>query len=163
MSGALYIAEGAYTVTGPALTLDSARALLGADPQVVPGLPVRAIHQARRMGYSALVVVEQALDSSTTITVINGRPSTVQLDAAVVTSAARPDSASAAKRALAVRGRAAPPTDSIPPAARKANAAWYARGALADRPSADLFLEVRGPLPADSLAALKRRLQPLRP
>ncbi len=143
--------------------LDSARALLGADPLVVPGLPVRAIHTARRMGYSVLVVVEQALDSSTTITVINGRPSTLQLDAVVVSSAARPDSTGAAGRALVVRGRAAPPTDSLPPAARKADAAWYTRGAFADRSSAELFVEVRGPLSADSLAALKRRLQPLRP
>jgi len=163
MSSALYRADGGYTVTGPALTLDSARALLGADPQVVPGLPVRAIHTARRMGYSVLVVVEQALDSSTTITVINGRPSTLQLDAVVVSSAARPDSTGAAGRALVVRGRAAPPTDSLPPAARKADAAWYTRGAFADRSSAELFVEVRGPLSADSLAALKRRLQPLRP
>jgi hypothetical protein len=114
------------------------------------------------MGYSALVVVEQALDSSTTITVISGRPGTLQLDAAVVTSAARADTTKAAERALAVRGRAAQPTDSLALAERRANAV-SAYAAVADRPGAELFLEVRGPLSADSLAALKRRLQPLRP
>jgi len=126
-------------------------------------LPVRGIYKARGIGYAALVVVEQALDSNTTITVINGRPSRVQVDAVMVTGAARGDTTGAAGRALLGRGRAAPPTDSLAPAARKADAARYTRGAFADRSTTELFVEVRGPLPADSLAALKRRLQPLRP
>ena len=147
------------------LTTDGARALLGTDPRAVPGLPIRGIYRARRIGYSAVVVVEQALDSSRVIRVINAHPSSVALEAIVVSDAARPDTVHAAERAeRAQLGRAAAATaDSaaVAPLARKA-AAQRARSAAGDRPT-DLLLEVRGPLSPDSLAALQRRLQPLRP
>jgi len=133
-----------YALTGPPLTVDSARVLLGADPRVVPDLPIRSIHRARIIGYAAVVVVEQPLDSSTAIAVINGRPSQLMLAEVVVAGAAQPDS--------------------LAPAARKAKpAAAPARAAPTDRVDAGLFVEVRGPVSADSLAALRRRLQPLRP
>jgi len=96
------------------------------------------------IGYAAVVVVEQPLDSSTAIAVINGRPSQLMLAEVVVAGAAQPDS--------------------LAPAARKAKpAAAPARAAPTDRVDAGLFVEVRGPVSADSLAALRRRLQPLRP
>jgi len=156
------ITREGYALSGPPLTLDSARALLGRDPLAVPNLPVRGIHQARRIGYSTVVVVEQALDSSTTIDVISGRPSSLRLEAVAVARAAESDTASPAERALL--GRAATPKDSVAPASRKANAApARAPGAIAAPPPADLVGEVRGPLSADSLAALQRRLKPLRP
>jgi hypothetical protein len=152
-------------VSRDTLTLDSARALLGADPQGVPGLPVTGIHRARRIGYSALVVVEQALDSGTTIAVINGRPSHVMLDAVVVSAAPRADSVNPAERAL--RGQAAGAPDSAPaPVTRRKAAAAVPRARAAaevNRAAPGLFLEVRGALAPDSLAALRRRLQPLRP
>src|SRR5258708_3453558 len=34
-------------------TLDSARAVLGQDPVVVPGAPIRAVRRDRMMGYAA--------------------------------------------------------------------------------------------------------------
>src|SRR6266516_2265312 len=153
---------GPYALTGPPLTLDSARALVDTDPYAVPDLPVRGIYRARLIGFSAVVVVEQALDSSTAIDVITGRQAPLSLQAVVVTGAARADTENAAERAL--RGRAAAASDSIASAERKPEAAPVrARGAAANRPVTALVVEVRGPLSADSLAALERRLQPLRP
>ncbi len=153
---------GPYALTGPPLTLDSARALVDTDPYAVPDLPVRGIYRARLIGFSAVVVVEQALDSSTAIDVITGRQAPLSLQAVVVTGAARADTENAAERAL--RGRAAAAPDSIAAAERKPEAApARARGAAANRPVTALVVEVRGPLSADSLAALERRLQPLRP
>jgi hypothetical protein len=149
-----------------ALTLDSARALLGGDPWVVPGLPVRAIHQGRMIGYSALVIVEQALDPNTTIEVINGRRTPAALEAVVVSGAAQQDSVSAVKRAAPARA-VARRADSLAPLP-KASAAGAARPAPAaipapDRTASGLLLEVRGPLTPDSLAALQRHLQRLKP
>jgi hypothetical protein len=138
---------------GTPIGIDSARSLLGTDPVAVPGLPVRALYRGREIGYSALVIVEQALDSNTTIEVVNGLPAPLGLSAVVVTGAgaAQPDSVSAAERALV--GRIADSQG----AARKRNAA-PARG-----PVPGLVVEVRGPLSTDSLAALRRLLRPLQP
>ena len=149
---------GPYALTGPPLTLDSARALVGTDPYAVPELPVRGIYRARMIGYSAVVVVQQPLDSSTAIDVITGRYSPTALDAVVVSGAVRRDSVSPTERALL--GRA--PADSLA-AQRRAQPRPAPAPALADRSTAALVVEVRGPLPADSLAALQRRLAPLRP
>ncbi|OLB60213.1 MAG: hypothetical protein AUI13_01135 [Gemmatimonadetes bacterium 13_2_20CM_2_69_23] len=150
---------GPYALTGPPLTLDSARALVGTDPYAVPELPVRGIYRARMIGYSAVVVVQQPLDSSTAIDVITGRYSPTALDAVVVSGAVRRDSVSPTERALL--GRA--PADSLAAQRRAQPRPAPAPGALADRSTAALVVEVRGPLPADSLAALQRRLAPLRP
>jgi len=150
---------GPYALTGPPLTLDSARALIGTDPYAVPELPVRGIYRARMIGYSAVVVVQQPLDSSTAIEVITGRYSPPGLDAVVVSGAARRDSVSPSERALL--GRA--PVDSLAAQRRAQPRPAPAPGAFADRPAAALVVEVRGPLSADSLAALQRRLAPLRP
>ena len=150
---------GPYAVSGPPLTLDSARALIDTDPYAVPDLPVRGIYRARMIGYSAVVVVEQGLDSSTAIDVITGRSSPHALDAIVVSGAARPDSVSRSERARLERARA----DSIAAPPRAEARPAPARGALADRSTAALVVEVRGPLSADSLAALQRRLEPLHP
>ncbi len=155
---ALKSASQSYATRGSAIDADSARRVLGTDPLVVPGLPVRGIYRARLLGYSAVVMVEQALDSSTVIEVINGRPSPVALSEVVVTGAgaAQPDTVSAGARALL--GRSA---DSLAAAPRKQAAPAVALSA--DQSLAGLLLEVRGPLSADSLAALRRRLRPLRP
>src|SRR5438067_1458558 len=152
---------GQYALTGPPVTLDSARAFLGTDPYAVPDLPVRGIYRARLIGFSG-VVVEQALDSSTVIAVITGRQAPLSLQSVVVTDAAPADTVKPAERAL--MGRAAATPDSLAAAERKPEAAaLHARDAAANRPAAALVSEVRGPLSADSLAALQRRLQPLRP
>jgi len=155
---------GPYAVTGPPITLDSARALVGTTPYAVPDLPVRGIYRGRMSGSPALVVVQQTLDSSTVIDVITGRYSPLSLDAVVVAGAARPETGS-----FAERDRLGWARDSIAAARRAqrtpapAPTPGPARGTLADRPAAALVVEVRGPLSTDSLAALQRRVQPLRP
>ena len=58
---------------GNAISVDSARRVLGANPLVVPGVPIEAIYDGRRIGFSGIVIVEQALDSATMIEVINAR------------------------------------------------------------------------------------------
>ena len=123
---------------GGAISVDSARRVLGADPLVVPGVPIEALYRGRAIGYADAVIVEQALDASTMIEVINARSAPQLLDQVVVAGApvARPEPARA------------------PDALRAAKAAG--------RLNPDLFRDVRGPLSADSLAALRRRLQPLR-
>src|SRR2546426_1413733 len=70
---AFVMLDGALVEKASPITVDSARALLGADPLAVPGAPIRTMYRAREIGYSAVVIVEQALDSSTVIEVVNGR------------------------------------------------------------------------------------------
>ena len=132
---------------GGAINIDSARRVLGADPLVVPGVPIEALYRGRAIGYADVVIVEQALDSTTMIEVINARTAPQLLDQVVVAGepAARPEPVSAADSPAAK-------------ARRLASLAAKAAGQV--RP--DLFRDVRGPLSADSLAALRRRLQPLR-
>jgi hypothetical protein len=143
-------------VKGPPIGVDSARLLLGRDPLAVPDLPIRGIYRARMIGYSVMVIVEQALDSSNVIEVINGRPSPMELEEVVVTGADearrdarnRPDSAAPAPPPPPPP----PPPEPAPPAAMQ-----KVRDALA------FFVDIRGPISADSLAALRRLLRPLRP
>src|SRR6266566_2932751 len=77
---AFVMLDGALVEKASPITVDSARALLGADPLAVPGAPIRTMYRAREIGYSAVVIVEQALDSSTVIEVVNGRRSPLPLD-----------------------------------------------------------------------------------
>jgi anti-sigma factor RsiW len=155
---AFVMVDGALVEKGTTISLDSARRLLGADPFVVPGAPIRAIHRAREIGYSAVVIIEQALDSSTVIEVLNRRPSPLKLDEIVVTGAgavaARPDSASAAERARVGRTRVADSLAAAP--AAKANAR------LLRRPG-NLAIHISGPLPSDSLQKLLQLVQPVKP
>jgi len=150
---------------GSAISLDSARCVLGADPLIVPGVPIEAVYRGRHIGYSGVVIVEQALDSSTMIEVINARSAPFALAEVVVTGAGKPtaqaDSMSAPERAPEARVRA---TDSLAARLDRRNAALpLASAKAADRPTSGLFLEVRGPLSQDSLAALRRLVRPLRP
>ncbi len=152
------VREKQELLRGSPIDADSARLILGADPLVVPDLPVRGMYRAHLIGYAA-VLIEQALDSSTVVEVINGRPVPMGLWQGVVTGtpALQGDSMNAAARVLL--GRAA---DSLAAAERR-RAAPAPVALRADRSVARLLLEVRGPLSADSLAALRRRLRPLRP
>jgi hypothetical protein len=152
---------------GSTISLDSARRLLGADPFVVPGAPIRAIHRARELGYSAVVIVEQALDSSTVIEVLNGRPSPLNLDETVVTGAgavaARPDSVSAAERARVGRARAADSLGAAPAAKVAARLAPYETRNRPLRRLGNLEIHISGPLPSDSLETLLWLVQPVKP
>jgi anti-sigma factor RsiW len=145
-----------YVLKGSPISLDTARALLGSDPLAVPSAPIRAIYGAREIGYSAVVIVEQALDSSTVIEVVNRRRSQLALDEVVVTAApaAQPDSVSVPKRA---RLGGAPVADSLaaPPAAKVA--------ARSQRRLDNLEIHISGPLPSDSLRKLLQLVQPVKP
>jgi hypothetical protein len=167
ISGTVSLGDGRYVLKGPPVSVDSARLLLDADPLEVPNLPIRGIYRARLRGYSEVVVVEQALDASTVIEVISGRRAPIALEAAVATGATgatgagveRVDTPSAGARALLGRNAdvpaaVAPMQDGPPPSPLPSKAR---------RPAADLFIDIRGPLSVDSLAALRRLLQPLRP
>src|SRR2546427_833066 len=149
--------DGALVEKASPISLDSARALLGADPLAVPGAPIRTMYRAREIGYSAVVIVEQALDSSTVIEVVNGRRSPLALDAVAVTGAAAPgeraDSVSVAERAPLTRARIA---DSLAAPAAKA-------AARALRRFDNLEIRISGPLPSDSLQKLLRVVQPVKP
>src|SRR5205823_1623488 len=72
---------------GDAISVDSARRVLGVDPLVVPGVPIEAFYRGRSIGYSGVVIVEQALDSNTMIEVINARSAPALLNEVVVTGA----------------------------------------------------------------------------
>lgn len=156
---ALKAAPRPYAVRGSPVDADSARLVLGADPLVVPDLPIRGMYRGRLLGYSAVIIVEQTLDSGTVIEVINGRPAPVARSEVVVTGAGAPQADSVSAGARALLGRSA---DSAAAVARKRTAAPPA-ALHAYQSVAGLLLEVRGPLSADSLAALRRRLRPLHP
>ena len=155
---AFVMVDGALVEKASPISLDSARALLGADPLAVPGAPIRTMYRAREIGYSAVVIVEQALDSSTVIEVVNGRRSPLALGALVVTGAAAPgaraDSVTVAERAPLSRAKIA---DSLA-AAPAAKAA-----ARALRRVDNLEIRISGPLPSDSLQKLLRVVQPVKP
>src|SRR5207237_1123301 len=72
---------------GGAISIDSARRVLGTDPLVVPGVPIEALYRGLAIGSAAVVIVEQALDATTMIEVINARSAPQLPDQAVVASA----------------------------------------------------------------------------
>src|SRR5207248_2575610 len=82
----------------------------GRGTLVVPGVPIEALYRGRAIGYADVVIVEQALDATTMIEVINARTAPQLLDQVVVASApaARPELARAADSLAAVAKRPAP-------------------------------------------------------
>ena len=164
---AFVMVDGALVEKASRISLDSARALLGADPLAVPGAPIRTMYRAREIGYSAVVIVEQALDSSTVIEVVNGRRSPLALDAVVVTGAAAPgaraDSVSVAERAPLSRARIADSLAAAPAAKAAAGFGRYETQNRVVRRLGDLEVRVSGPLPSDSLQKLLRVVQPVKP
>jgi len=164
---AFVMVDGALVEKASRISLDSARRLLGADPFVVPGAPIRTVYGAREIGYSAVVIVEQALDSSTVIEVVNGRRSPLALDVVAVTGAAVPvgraDSVSVRERAPLGRAKLA---DSLAAAPAAKAAARLERDETQNqwlRRLGDLEVRVAGPLPSDSLQKLLWVVQPVKP
>ena len=160
--------DGALAEKASPITVDSARALLGADPLAVPGAPIRTMYRAREIGYSAVVIVEQALDSSTVIEVVNGRRSPLALDAVVVTGAAapvaaRPDSVSALERARVGRARVADSLAAAPAAKAAARLGYSETRNRLVRLLDNLEIHISGPLPSDSLGKLLLLVQPVKP
>src|SRR3989442_4229060 len=164
---AFVMLDGALVEKASSITVDSARELLGADPLAVPGAPIRTMYRAREIGYSAVVIVEQALDSSTVIEVVNGRRSPLALDAVVVTGAAAPgaraDSLSVPERALQGRARITDSLAAAPAANAAARVGRYETRNRVVRRLGDLELRVSGPLPSDSLGKLLQLVQPVKP
>ena len=158
-----------YSPLGASISTDSARRLLGRDPLVVPRAPIRRIYPAREAGYSAVVIVEQALDSGRVIAVVNRRVSPVAVDRVVVTAApmARADTMSATDHA-GVDERV---TDSLAaaPAAKAAARLGYAEKRKQETPNrlvrrlGDLEIQISGPLSSDSLQKLLQLVQPMKP
>src|SRR5436190_6695451 len=146
---AFVMLDGALVEKASPITVDSARALLGADPLAVPGAPIRTMYRAREIGYSAVVIVEQALDSSTVIEVVNGRRSPLPLDAVVVTGAAAPgaraDSVSAAERAPLSRARITDSLAAAPAAKAAARVGRYETRNRVVRRLDDLEIQISGP------------------
>ncbi len=117
------------------ISLDSARLLLGQDPLALPDVPIRALRRERALG-EVVIVVEQALDSSTVIELRERRPLSVALAEVVATGAAERRKSARYDSAAAGMVRAPPPS---------------------------LRVAISGPLPADSLKQLLQRLKPVRP
>jgi hypothetical protein len=164
---AFVMVDGALVEKASPISLDSARALLGTDPLAVPGAAIRTMYQAREIGYSAVVIVEQTLDSSTVIEVVNGRRIPATLDAVAVTGAAAPvaqaDSVSVRERAALGRARIA---DSLAPAPAAKAAARLKRDETHNRGQrrlGDLEVRISGPLSTDSLQKLLQLARPVEP
>ena len=161
-AGIAIFVDGQSVPKGSPISVDSARALLGADPLAVPGAPIRTIYRAREIGYSAVVIVEQALDSNTVIELLERRAAPLNLDAVVVTAAGETRAPDSVARLKEERRKAEPRADA--PAAR-----LNARVAPLDAPSpplrrvGNLEIHISGPLPADSLRNLLQLVQPVKP
>ena len=116
----------------PTIERESARALLGADPVGVPGLPIREVR--RSPAADGVVLVEQQVDSATVIQLFQRRVE--------------------AERQVA---REAAPTA---PAAKLQVRSYTAKERLA-RFVGSVRVEIAGPLPADSLSRLLERVKPI--
>ena len=148
---------------GSPISVDSARALLGADAFAVPGAPIRTIYQAREIGYSAVVIVEQALDSTTVIAVTNARSTPLALGEVVVAGAPAPASRADSMVALERAPRA--PAQVASSLAAKPSARLM-RDETRNRPLrrvGNLDIHISGPLPSDSLQRLLQQVQPVKP
>jgi len=156
--------EVGRSLKGSPISVDSARALLGADPFAVPGAPIRAIYRARDIGYAAVVIVEQALDSTAVVEVTNARSTPLALGEVAVTGAAAPasraaDSMGALERARGARAQVASSLGATP-------SARLVPEETRNRPLrrvGNLEIHISGPLPSDSLQKLLRLVQPVKP
>ncbi len=144
-------------------SLDSARLVLGQTPVALPGAPIIAVRRDRAIGYAAVVIVEQRLDSNTVVTLIERRPSPLHMDAVVVTAApeARRDADSFAakregERPLPARAAASAPTPKL-----EAPPGFVAGRLGAERTIGGLTIEIQGPLSRDSLQALLLLVRPV--
>ncbi len=153
--------ENGLSPKGSPISVDSARALLGVDPFAVPGAPIRAIYRARDIGYSAVVIVEQALDSTAVVEVTNARSTPLALEV-VVAGAPAPraaDSIVALERAGGARAQVASSLGATPNA-RLVPDETRNRSL---RRVGNLEIHISGPLPSDSLQKLLRLVQPVKP
>jgi putative zinc finger protein len=129
------------TTSWQIIGLDAARPTLGADPVTIPGVPVRDVRRSP-LG-DGVVVVEQALDSTTVIQLFQRRADQVTIDGQLVVTGAA--------GGVSERGRAAAPAAAPSPSAAREAAKGTERLA---RYIGGLRVEIAGPLTADSLSKL---------
>jgi hypothetical protein len=115
----------------PIIEREPARALLGADPVGVPGLPIRELR--RSPAGDGVVLVEQQVDSATVIQLFQRRVEAER-------QAAR---------------------EAAPAAAMKAQVRGYTTSERLARFVGSVRVEIAGPLPADSLNKLLERVKPI--
>lgn len=155
--------ENGLSPKGSPISVDSARALLGVDPFAVPGAPIRAIYRARDIGYSAVVIVEQALDSTAVVEVTNARSTPLALGEVVVAGAPAPASRAADSMALERAGGARAQVASSLGAKPSARLMRDETQSPPLRRVGNLEIHISGPLPSDSLQKLLRLVQPVKP
>ena len=143
-------------------TLDSARVVLGQDPVVLPGAPVRTVRRDRMVGYAAVVVIEQQLDSSLVIELVERRAAPANLDAVVVTAAGEERAADSGLRLRDGRRKAEQRADA-PAAKLNAQVAPLDAQNRPLRRFGNLELQISGPLRSDSLQKLLWLVQPVKP
>lgn len=161
-AGVAIFVDGQPVAKGSSISVDSARALLGADPVAVPGAPIRAIYRARQIGYAAVVIVEQALDSSTLIELVQRRPTPLNLEAVVVTAPGAERAPDSVARLNEAQRKAEARADA-PAAKSNARVAPLDAQDRSPRRVGTLEIHIAGPLPADSLQKLLRLVQPVKP
>jgi len=141
----------------PPLSLDSARILLGQDPVALPDVPIRAMRREPAIG-ATIIVLEQALDSSTVIE-LRERVAAASGLVAVARDAADERDAlrerAAAKRVQRLADSIAVSSRAQGEVVRERHQAMFQSGKL--------WVEISGPLTADSLSKLLEKVKPVRP
>jgi hypothetical protein len=176
VEGKIAPASDIASPTNASLSLDSARVVLGEDPVALPGVPIRSI-RLEQGTEGTVVVVRQALDSTTVIELRERRRSELRLPPVLATTQARQPQAAAAADSVGARAAEASPVAGAaptPPPPRGAVARGYVRldsdrvvAALAarrDRPMryrGQLVIEIAGPLSTDSLRKVLLQARPI--
>jgi len=139
------------------LSIDSARILLGQDPVALPNVPIRAMRREPAIG-ATIIVLEQALDSSTVIE-LRERVAAASGLVAVARDAADERDAlrerAAAKRVQRLADSIAVSSRAQGEVVRERHQAMFQSGKL--------WVEISGPLTADSLSKLLEKVKPVRP
>ena len=133
------------------------RILLGQDPVALPNVPIRAMRREPAIG-ATIIVLEQALDSSTVIE-LRERVAAASGLVAVARDAAEERDA-LRERAAAKRVQRLADSIAVSPRAQgmvvpERNQAVFQSGKL--------WVEISGPLTADSLSKLLEKVKPVRP
>src|SRR5438034_8848163 len=139
------------------LSIDSARMLLGQDPVALPNVPIRAMRREPAIG-ATIIVLEQALDSSTVIE-LRERVAAASGLVAVARDAAEERDA-LRERAAAKRVQRLADSIAVSP---RAQGKVVPERSQAVVQSGKLWVEISGPLTADSLSKLLEKVKPVPP
>src|SRR5213593_1448457 len=163
-AGAVAVSQGVPPAAPPApasattpLSIDSARILLGQDPVALPNVPIRAMRREPAIG-ATIIVLEQALDSSTVIE-LRERVAAASGLVAVARDAAEERDA-LRERAAAKRVQRLADSIAVSP---RAQGKVVPERSQAVVQSGKLWVEISGPLTADSLGKLLDKVKPIRP